>query len=67
MRHRSGSAFALLALALAIPPMPAARAGDAPAAADDKPYGALAWRLVGPSIGGRITRVAGVAGDPQVF
>jgi len=41
---------------------------DKGAARDEaKPYGALAWRLVGPAVGGRISRVAGVPGDPQVF
>ena len=35
-------------------------------AANDKPYGALAYRLIGPSVGGRVTRVAGVPGNPQV-
>jgi hypothetical protein len=32
-----------------------------------KPYGALEYRLIGPAVGGRITAVAGVPGDPQVF
>ena len=40
-------------------------------AADTKPaggeYGALAFRAVGPAIGGRISRVAGVPGDPNTW
>lgn len=32
-----------------------------------KEFGALEYRLIGPSIGGRITAVAGVPGDSQVF
>jgi photosystem II stability/assembly factor-like uncharacterized protein len=42
------------------------------AAAEDKrkdkgPLGGLEFRLVGPFIGGRVSRVAGVAGDPLVY
>jgi hypothetical protein len=53
MHHLYGPAVALLALALAVAPMPAARAADVAdvaAPAGDKPYSALAWRLVGPAI-----------------
>ncbi len=32
-----------------------------------KEFGALEYRLIGPAVGGRITAVAGVPGDPQVF
>jgi photosystem II stability/assembly factor-like uncharacterized protein len=32
-----------------------------------KEFGALEYRLIGPAIGGRMTAVAGVPGDPQVF
>jgi photosystem II stability/assembly factor-like uncharacterized protein len=32
-----------------------------------KEFGALEYRLIGPAIGGRITAVAGVPGNPQVF
>lgn len=36
---------------------------------DKKPkeFGALEYRLIGPAVGGRITAVAGVPGDSQVF
>ncbi|MCX7054509.1 MAG: glycosyl hydrolase [Proteobacteria bacterium] len=33
----------------------------------DKVYGALSYRLIGPAVGGRITRVYGVAGDPKTY
>jgi len=33
----------------------------------DKIYGALSYRLIGPAVGGRITRVYGVAGDPSTY
>jgi photosystem II stability/assembly factor-like uncharacterized protein len=61
MRHLPWLATALLMFT------PATHAVGAAPKPDEKPYGALAWRLVGPAIGGRITRVAGVPGDPQVF
>ena len=32
-----------------------------------KEFGALEYRLIGPAVGGRITAVAGVPGDPLVF
>ncbi|MFZ2507851.1 MAG: hypothetical protein WAW79_05175, partial [Steroidobacteraceae bacterium] len=32
-----------------------------------KEFGALEYRLIGPAVGGRITAVAGVPGDSQVF
>ena len=28
---------------------------------------ALQWRSVGPYLGGRVTSLAGVAGDPKIF
>ena len=33
----------------------------------EKEFGALEYRLIGPAVGGRITAVAGVPGDPLVF
>jgi photosystem II stability/assembly factor-like uncharacterized protein len=33
----------------------------------DKVYGSLAYRLIGPAVGGRLTRVYGVAGDPDTY
>ncbi len=33
----------------------------------DKKFGALEYRLIGPAVGGRITAVAGVPGDPLTF
>ncbi len=33
----------------------------------DKEFGALEYRLIGPAVGGRITAVAGVPGDPLTF
>lgn len=63
MRQTSTIAlFGVLAFASGI-----ATAADEPAKEDDKPYGALEYRLVGPAIGGRVTRVSGVAGDPYTF
>jgi photosystem II stability/assembly factor-like uncharacterized protein len=39
--------------------------GAIAAESDERPYGALEYRLIGPSVGGRLTRVAGVPGDPN--
>ncbi len=56
----------LIVLCTVLLPLAGHTAETAPAEVD-KPYGALAYRLIGPAVGGRITRVAGVAGNPQVF
>jgi photosystem II stability/assembly factor-like uncharacterized protein len=34
---------------------------------EHKEFGALEYRLIGPAVGGRMTAVAGVPGDPQIF
>ena len=34
---------------------------------DDSPLAGLEYRLLGPAVNGRITRVGGVAGDPNTF
>ncbi|MCC6592069.1 MAG: glycosyl hydrolase [Xanthomonadales bacterium] len=39
----------------------------APDQRQDSPYGALEYRLIGPSIGGRFTRVTGVPGSPVLY
>jgi len=58
--------LAALLLALAVVTSPAAQAA---AIGEKKPkeFGALEYRLIGPAIGGRITAVAGVPGNPAVF
>lgn len=54
---------ALVAVALAAPA--ALRAGEAPKG--PAPFEALMFRSIGPSAGGRVSRVAGVPGDPRVY
>lgn len=39
----------------------------AAAAADEAPFGKLAWRSIGPYIGGRVVAVAGVPQEPNLF
>jgi photosystem II stability/assembly factor-like uncharacterized protein len=41
--------------------------GPEAGAKEPKEFGALEYRLIGPAVGGRITAVAGVPGDPLVF
>jgi photosystem II stability/assembly factor-like uncharacterized protein len=60
-RIRVGAAS--LALAALLP----LHAGAGPAPKGPFPYEALAFRSIGPAAGGRVTRVAGVAGDPLVY
>ena len=56
---RLRSLMLLLAAVLALPlAAKTAKEDDA-----EKPYGALAFRSLGPLVGGRVTRVAGVAGS----
>jgi len=66
MHLSSLARLAALLLALAIATAPAARAT---AIGEKKPkeFGALEYRLIGPAIGGRVTAVAGVPGNPLVF
>jgi photosystem II stability/assembly factor-like uncharacterized protein len=45
----------------------AASARETKDEADDNPYGALAYRSLGPLIGGRMTRVAGVPGTTTFY
>jgi photosystem II stability/assembly factor-like uncharacterized protein len=45
----------------------AATADDAPRPRDKDPLRGLEYRLIGPFIGGRVSRVAGVAGDPRTY
>ena len=53
----------LLPILLLLPSFAFAKsAASEPAKEDEKPYGALEYRLIGPAIGGRVTRVAGVPG-----
>jgi photosystem II stability/assembly factor-like uncharacterized protein len=61
------SARLLATLLAASMAAPAAMAAATPADEQDSPYGALAYRLVGPMVGGRISRVAGVPGDPLTW
>ncbi len=44
----------------------AAAGGDVPATFDD-PLDGLEYRLIGPAAGGRVSRVAGVPGDPLTY
>lgn len=59
----------LLAVVLALPlgtaPLPAA--DEAPAPKGPKELAGLNFRLVGPPAGGRVSRVAGVPGDPLTY
>ena len=55
---------ALMSLALLALP---GNAEDAVAKKEKGPYGALEYRLVGPFIGGRVSRAVGVSGDPLVY
>jgi photosystem II stability/assembly factor-like uncharacterized protein len=59
-------AIVLLLLCLCLP-LPLLAAGGPSDLDAEKPYGALQWRLVGPAVGGRISRVAGAPGNPQVY
>ena len=43
---------------------PAHSASSSP---EPEAYGALKFRAIGPAIGGRVSRVAGVPGNPDVF
>src|SRR5216683_593397 len=50
------------------PPPKSATAAQAPAkAVDEKLFGAMRWRQVGPFRGGRVLAVTGVPGEPNVF
>ncbi|NIP60680.1 MAG: glycosyl hydrolase, partial [Gemmatimonadetes bacterium] len=64
-------AFAVVPTALALltvlRPSPVLRAQASGAAVDPARYGALEFRMVGPHRGGRVTAVAGVAGDPRTY
>ena len=58
------SAFVIV-LAMSIPV--AAKAQPTPAKKDESPLSGLEYRLLGPAVNGRITRVGGVAGDASIF
>ena len=58
---RPGLCWALLAVATA------AGANDRPRAREKDPLRGLDYRLVGPFIGGRVSRAAGVPGDPRTY
>ena len=58
----------LLAICLLIPAGPAAQDSGKPAATDSPAeFKALKYRLIGPAAGGRVSRAAGVPGDPTVY
>ena len=57
---------AALAQAPAAPPA-AAGAAEKPKSEAPKPFAGLEYRSIGPAQGGRLTRVAGVAGDPYTY
>ena len=68
MNRNASARSAFLALALA-----AALAGAAAAEDPEEPhrgpkeFAGLKYRLVGPPAGGRVSRVAGVPGDPSTY
>ena len=57
------SALCLLVLAMPLP----ATAQQTPAPAPTTPFSALKYRNIGPAAGGRVSRVAGVPGDPATY
>ena len=60
------STAVLLALFVGCIVVSPARAAEEPA--DEKSeFGALKFRSIGPAIGGRLTRVAGIPGNPMVY
>ena len=59
-------AVCFAAAALAEPPPPALAAEKEPEP-DKGPLHGLEYRLLGPAIGGRVSRVAGVPGDPSTW
>jgi photosystem II stability/assembly factor-like uncharacterized protein len=64
-----GAIVVFLAMLGALAPAPA-RAQQAPMATtsiDPSLYSAMRWRLIGPYRAGRVSAVAGVAGNPAVF
>ncbi|HEX5475692.1 MAG TPA: hypothetical protein VFX12_13615 [Vicinamibacterales bacterium] len=67
-RRSSWPLLCLVAALLAAPPWAAAQ-GPAASAAPDTPdaFSALEYRNIGPAAGGRVSRVAGVAGDPTTY
>ncbi|MFM7785358.1 MAG: hypothetical protein ACKPE6_12080, partial [Gammaproteobacteria bacterium] len=62
MRHTLRTVCASLLLATV-----GATLHAAPAAKEPEAYGALKFRAIGPAIGGRVSRVAGVPGNPDLF
>jgi hypothetical protein len=42
-------------------------AGDPDMGSTPKEFKALKYRLIGPAAGGRVSRVAGIAGDPATY
>ena len=56
-----------LCLALLAAALPAAAADDGKTSRDKDPLKGIEFRLVGPFIGGRVSRVAGVPGDPRTY
>ena len=63
MSQRGSVVVAACTVLLAVPALAAGVTEVAPTAA---PHG-LEYRLIGPALGGRVARVAGVAGDPLTF
>jgi photosystem II stability/assembly factor-like uncharacterized protein len=59
---RSFLTLAALALGLSTRPVAGAEPRD-----DSGPFKGLKYRLVGPSVGGRVCRACGVPGDPRTF
>ena len=64
MRSFKSSVIAILITALAIS-SPRAQEDKKPASGGPPEFKALKYRLIGPAAGGRVSRVAGVPGDPS--
>ena len=64
MRSFKSSAIAILITALAIS-SPRAQEDKKPASGGPPEFKALKYRPIGPAAGGRVSRVAGVPGDPS--
>jgi photosystem II stability/assembly factor-like uncharacterized protein len=63
---RVAGALLLLAALLPVPAPRAAAEAERPSKGPEE-FKSLKFRFVGPAIGGRVNRVAGVSGDPQVY
>ena len=65
LRHSSLSV--LLAVYFVAAPLAQGTASKDPRAEASKPFNGLKYRLIGPAAGGRVSRVAGIPGDPTTY